>query len=218
MQRRFFAIGSAALLSLVQVIGVSEVVRSAPQPSATLLKPIGLCYASKSTATKPIPTDQIPQIVQSLRTVGPSEKRCAVLDQLRDIGQPAVSYLIPLLSDRDRVVRLNGAAALGKIGVLAASAIPNLIPLLKDADATVRWSTVSSLGFMGEAAKVAIPGMILLLKDVTPEVRSAAVFALGSMGKHGKIAIPNLIPLLKDSDQMVSIAAANALKKLGYTR
>jgi hypothetical protein len=43
-QNRLFAIGSATLLSLIQIIGVSEVVRSAPDPSAASSKRLSLCF------------------------------------------------------------------------------------------------------------------------------------------------------------------------------
>jgi HEAT repeats len=193
-RNRCFTIGSAILLSLVQVVGVSEVVRSESQgdrASAKSPEYLIFCdsYASVSTSLKAIPANQILPIIQLLRNAGASAQRCDPLDKLGEIGPAAVSYLIPLLSDRDPIVRANGADALRKLGDFEKAAVPQLILMLKDSNSIVRSSVVSALKriFEYREPEKIVPYLIPLLKDSDSTVRYLAFNAMRSIGELQKM-------------------------------
>ena len=62
---------------------------------------------------------------------------------LARIGRPAVDFLIPALDNKDSVVRLRAAWALGQIG--DARAVDPLILTLRDGDWAVRMRAAEAL-------------------------------------------------------------------------
>lgn len=72
----------------------------------------------------------------------------------------AVPRLIRALKDKDPLVRLRAAGALG-IGPVAKDAVPALIEALKDKDGNVRLLALSALGKIGPAAVPALSSCLL---------------------------------------------------------
>ncbi|MEO8893826.1 MAG: HEAT repeat domain-containing protein [Coleofasciculaceae cyanobacterium] len=134
-----------------------------------------------------VPTEAIPQLIQSLQ------------------------------QDNNSSVRMYAAMAIAAIGESAKAAIPQLIQSLKqDQHFAVRTYAAGAFIYMGESGKEAIPQLIQSLKqDPDATVRSAAAFALGYMKESAKEAIPQLIQSLKqDPDSGVRSAAASTLDHL----
>ena len=79
-------------------------------------------------------------------------------------GKP-LSRWVAETQDKDAVVRLSAALALGEIGPEAKTAVPALTELLKDKDSNVQWAAARALGKIGPEAKMATPALTELLKD-----------------------------------------------------
>lgn len=90
--------------------------------------------------------------------------------------QKAVNLLIPLLDDRDTLVRRNTAEALGKIGDLQSK--PMLLGKLDDPEPSVREAAARSLGWLSEVDSETRSKLTLLLQDDDTSVRRAASHAL----------------------------------------
>lgn len=134
-----------------------------------------------------VPTEAIPQLIQSLQ------------------------------QDNNSSVRMYAAMAIAAIGESAKVAIPQLIQSLQqDKSFAVRTYAAGAFIYMGESGKEAIPQLIQSLKqDPDATVRSAAAFALGYMKESAKEAIPQLIQSLKeDPDSGVRSAVASTLEDL----
>jgi HEAT repeat protein len=149
-----------------------------------------------------------------------------------------VEGLIHALSDKDNIVRMGAARALGWIGdvravqalkkalkdndsavrVLAEEALkklesPDVEALkkaLKDNDENVRRNAVEQLKRIG--GDWAAESLIATLNDPAVEVRKAAAKSLGNIGS--KAAIGSLIYALEDQDHYVGWTAAEALDKI----
>jgi HEAT repeat protein len=194
MKRSILHLLSIALLSFFPVVGLAEVGRSEV-----------IAQQQDENQTK-----NIANLIQQLRTGNESEAESAC-KALKELGQPAINSLIPLLKDSNPAIRWTVANILGEMGYttagpLATSAIPYLIPLLGDLHPGVRSSASGALGHMSAS----VPFMIPLLKDNDVRVRSGAAFTLGLAGGDTS-AVPSLMTLLKDADAEVRSNAAYAL-------
>ncbi len=88
---------------------------------------------------------EIDLLIQELRDEETSFRRLAV-DDLGNIGPPAVPALLKTLQDKAGIVRVSAADALGAIGTEAKSAVPALTKALQDEHQDVRRSAAQSLG------------------------------------------------------------------------
>ena len=122
-------------------------------------------------------------------------------------GKP-LSRWVAETKDKDSMVRLHAALALGEIGP---AAIPALTELLKDKNWHVRHNAVWALKAVGPAS---IPALTELLQDKDWHVRSEAAWALGKRGSEAKLAIPFLVELLQDMNGAVRQAVVWALGKI----
>jgi HEAT repeat protein len=134
----------AVLLSVVQVVGMSEVARSQTSPRSPL--------AQNTPPLAPPPSQakqiKIDQLIQQLRS-NDSNVRLRATFALERISESAIPSLIPLLKDADRSVRWAAAEALGSMGSSAKAEIPSLIPLLKDENRDVRSVAAETLKKLG---------------------------------------------------------------------
>lgn len=104
----------------------------------------------------------VPAITAQLKSSSPSI-RWQAANTLSRIGQglgPAVPVLIPLLADRDPLVRSRAARALG--AAKDTKAVPALVNALSDNDARVVEEAVRALGNLSDAASV--DGLVALGK------------------------------------------------------
>jgi HEAT repeat protein len=128
---------------------------------------------------------------------------------LARIGLPAVDYLIPALDDKDSVVRLRSAWALGQIG--DKRAVDPLISSLRDGDWAVRMRAAEALGKL--RAHQATDPLLLALRDQNPDVRRHAIAALILIADPS--SADRLGDALKDPDWRVRMGAALALTAIG---
>src|SRR3954451_24871524 len=87
-------------------------------------------------------------------------------------------------------VRLDAAAALGRLGPKAGPAVPALAEALSDEDLYVRRLVPLALGDIGAGA--AVPGLIEALGDEDEGVRRRAAVALGEIGPEAAPALAAL--------------------------
>ena len=128
-----------------------------------------------------------------------------VCNALAKIGKPAVETLITALQDRDPVIRMIAAEALGKIG--DKRAVEPLINLLEDEE--VKIVAAEALGKIGD--KRAINPLIKwALED-----NYFAITAFKALGEIGKPAIEPLIEVLvKSEDWDITKLAKKTLKEI----
>jgi HEAT repeat protein len=94
-------------------------------------------------------------------------------------GKKSVVELVEDLKHNDEAVRMDAAAALGKVNSSEVSqAVPVLSAALKDPSAYVRQSAAKSLKALGPDAQAAVPALKAALKDSDHGVRIWAGEAL----------------------------------------
>jgi HEAT repeat protein len=106
----------------------------------------------------------------------------------------SLSVLIDRLQSPKRFLRLDAAAALGRLGTKAGKAVPALIQTLKDADVHVRKLAALALGDIGPdamvaVAMVAVPALTEACQDRDGAVRHRALMALRELGVATKLVV-----------------------------
>jgi HEAT repeat protein len=87
---------------------------------------------------------------------------CTELAKAGPAAASATPDLIPLLKDKDPLVRRLAAYALGQIGPKASSAIPALREKLNDPDPNVASDALNALRFIGdESANIKVPNVMV---------------------------------------------------------
>ena len=121
------------------------------------------------------------------------------------------------LYDRDAMVRVAAAEALGRMGPAAAAhgGLQALLSCLTDGDDRVRCAVVESLAFM-ESPRVAIALRDLLRREESVAVRLSTILALGQIAEES--TIPALITCLEDDSAGIRLAAADALGAMNATK
>ncbi|MEW6599360.1 MAG: DUF3859 domain-containing protein [Nitrospirota bacterium] len=130
---------------------------------------------------------------------------------LKDMGAQAVKRLLPLMNEKDPVVRLSALRILGTLGEERA-----LDPLLKalgnDKLRSVASEAIEPLG--GIKHSRALKTLIQLLKDDNSNIRHHAINALGSMGDNQ--AVTPLLELLEtEKDINMLNRIINSLSLIG---
>jgi HEAT repeat protein len=137
-------------------------------------------------------TDAIHNLITTL-TSKDSRTRKRARDQLVEIGQPAVSSLLPLLLENKTYVRWEAAKALSEIGDPGAA--PALVNALEDNDSGIRWLAAEGLIRVGQA------GLLLLLEALlehseSSRLREGAGHVLRVLAKNEKLP-PQAEPVLQ---------------------
>jgi HEAT repeat protein len=135
--------------------------------------------------------------------------RWAASSALARTGIAAVEPLMAALDDKDSVVRLRAAWALGRIG--DERAVGKLIRTLRDGDWSVRMRAADALGML--RAHQATDALLLLLRDENADVRRHAIAALTKIADPG--SADRIGDTLKDADWRVRMGAALALAAIG---
>ncbi len=124
-------------------------------------------------------------------------------------GSAAMPYLLELLDDSDREIRVNTVQELGRLKDKRAT--DGLIHHLSDPVAEVRYEAAGALGKLKD--KRATDALIRHLNDPDSYVRLLALDSLREI--HDPNAIPAIRELLNNSDSVIRKLAAKALKELG---
>jgi HEAT repeat protein len=124
-------------------------------------------------------------------------------------GEPAISMLVPLLSDSSDAVRVLVTETLAEIP--SRETLECLIKCLNDSNPEVRSRAARGLGRIGHP--IAVKSLLELLSDPFWYVRLQAVKGLGRFASPR--AISGLCTCLEDSHWQVRMAAAHALVAVG---
>ena len=168
-------------------------------------------------------------VLPALRDAAPIVRATAARAVLAAPPAEAAAALLPLLSDKDELVRQEAAYALGETRQTVAVQ-PLLATLATDKSTGVRGAAVISLGLIKDAAAVeplvqiltrrvpaaGVYGKILRRKDLdNPFIRRAAAQSLGNIGS--RTAVPALLEALQDAKagDDVRREAAHALGLIG---
>ena len=128
---------------------------------------------------------------------------------LCEMGIIVIPLLTESLHDKDVILRIIAAEALGKIG--DPIAVPGLLETLHDEIDLVRGSAAEALGKIGDPT--AVPVLLEALNDDTSSVRESAAKALGQI--RDVSAVPNLVKALHDNYPGVRLKACQALGEIG---
>ncbi len=140
-----------------------------------------------------------------------AQARQEMVDELVELGSPAVRQLIELLSDAEYKVRMAAATTLGEIG--DEQAIEPLIESLSDTSKNVQRVSTGALINIGEAAVPALLDTLIVKEQLA---RKWAAEALGSIGDAS--VAQQLIARLNDPNIEVQRAAVSALGDLKSKR
>ena len=139
----------------------------------------------------PFDKSDLPTLGSILKSNHP-EIRSFALNHLSKLGAEAVMLLAEGLTDKEKVLRIDAAAALGEVkGKDVAQILTGA--LAKETETEVRKVIVVSLGKCGTDAKVAVAGLSDILLERDRELRRAAAVTLGVIGPDAKTAAPRLI-------------------------
>ena len=114
---------------------------------------------------------------EAIRNHDNANIRNTAMEIYKALGERALPYLFPLLSDKDHEVRLFSANILGEIG--DRKALPCLLASIKDTDENVRIASAEALGKIGH--EEALEGLKKALND-DPWVAMSALQAIGEIG------------------------------------
>ncbi len=131
----------------------------------------------------------------------------AAYRKLSDVS-PDDKVLFETLKDKDKVVRITTAKALGLMKT--PNSVGSLMAAAKDEEKSVRQASILALGDLKDPK--AIPVLIGALKDHDWYVRAEAALALGKVGDSQ--ATTELFKLLTDDDSYVRQNARKALQEL----
>ncbi len=131
------------------------------------------------------------------------------VDNLLNMGKPAVEALIAGLDDKDADLRWRCVLALGETG--DRQAVEPLAKALKDENMRIREAAAQALGKIGD--KRAVSALIDALSDDDHYVREFAANSLGDIGEES--AVEPLIGRLRDEIWQVRCAAVRALGDIG---
>jgi bilin biosynthesis protein len=115
--------------------------------------------------------------------------RCAVIGALGHVAQEqsderSCKLLVAALTDPERLIRAEAAAALGQVNYPLA--VPHLRLVLRDLDLDVRKAAINSLGKMGDRA--ALDSLQPLLNDEQEVVRVLSKLAIAQIDRQSQAA------------------------------
>jgi len=157
----------------------------------------------------------VPALLKRLKT-GDDSAKMGVLRALAVLGpdaRTAAPHVIPLLQSPKFEVRVEAAAALGKIGPAPAAA-PQLVKLMETDVAWVRIEAARALGKIGADPKNIQPALLKALVDEVGSVRLTAVQSLGDLGIKDPAVLEALTKAKAEKDPRIPKAAMAALNKL----
>jgi HEAT repeat protein len=123
--------------------------------------------------------------------------------------------LTPLLEDRDKLVRLAAADALGKVGRHASPAVPALVAVARKGG-ELESAALRALASIGPGATPALRAMLHLARDSSSfEDRYRRKAALRVVGRIRHTGLKALIGLAHGDDEKLAEAALEAIEDLG---
>ncbi len=155
--------------------------------------------------------NDVRRLVDGLQASGTARRQAAV-EVLTAYGEPSMmSYVLPLLRDREQTVRQAALQVLKAHG--EPSMMSHILPLLRDGEQTVRQAALQVLKAHGEPSMMS--HVLPLLSDTSHYVRYAALQMLMAHGEASMISY--VLPLLRDGEWNVQQAAVEMLTTHGDT-
>ena len=202
--------------------------------------------AAAARALARIGAKAVPALAAELQNPDAHVRRGAssALARLGRDSAAARNALVGALADRDEIVQMRAAAALGQIDPghpgataillealgndrmaeeasrafvrIGSASIPGLRSALKSDDPNRRVAAASTLCQIGPgAAQIAVPALVEALQNQAEPIYTMATVALGRTGAAAEPAIPALIEILEDPRGSKRKAAADALGRMG---
>jgi HEAT repeat protein len=143
--------------------------------------------------------------------------RClATLCELKLDESVATAIFLPLLSDGEKLVRINAIRAIGEIGRPAhAQAFEKLLAMTSDTEPQIRQAAVDSIRKLGPAVAADRKALETGLRSHSPETRLYCIEQFAELGEVGNESAPELIRFVRDDDVKVRAACVRALGRLG---
>ena len=196
-----------ALMHLTCKCGATNTVR----PSAALLQ--------QSEAVASSPQHEVASLIKRLDSKNPIVAGCdgQAAQQLRDIGDPAVPYLIPVLKGEKKGNRGAVATILGRIS--DDRCIAALLEVLGDERESeeVRSAAAGAIGESTADPALTVPILADALRDTRFSVRYSAIIALREIGQHARSAVSRLLELSNDPDRRIRSLVSGAIAKIDPT-
>jgi HEAT repeat protein len=176
--------------------------------------------------------DAVPALISAWRQ---GDRRAGIVTALGNVG-PAAKAAFPLLTEaleeKDPVIQVLAAVAIGKIQGTPESAVPALIQVLKNKSnehlkehLTLRMPDPIGLGhresaawFLGEIgppAQDALPSLHEALSSKQIWLPVFAARAIWKIDHHAEAVLPTLLNLLKSGDSITRVLAIRALADIG---
>jgi HEAT repeat protein len=182
----------------------------------------------------------VPELGRALLRLRDPRWRTTVVKILTEVGHAIVPRLIGEWYDRNRSLRQDAAAALGRIG--DAESRQFLRSVLPDPHRGIRWVAARELARLGDSAAIpellvhldsvfsverppeeaalplagfgpaAVPPLLSTLREEDPKRRAAAASGLGWIADP--VSLPDLLECLHDQDSSVQLSAVFALGKI----
>jgi hypothetical protein len=120
-------------------------------------------------------------------------------------------WLVTLLKDKDRVVKLRAIQSLGKIQVI--DALPDLHGLLQDSNIAIQTAAAEAVGKIASVDSISVLQPILLNSRTSIPVRLAALTALKNIGTDDAIQV--ILEAVQQDEQSLGLQAYRLLGELG---
>ncbi len=161
----------------------------------------------------------IESLTASLKDTDPTVK-VAAAEAIAQCGVQAkttAGELLPLLKDKEKVVRIAGVYALGRISPDGASTIAETMAemLGTEMDSDIKRHLVVSIGLLAEKSEPVIKALATALFDKDDEIRRTAARVLGTFGPSASSAADSLLKVIV-SDKMKDIRV-DAVRAFGST-
>jgi HEAT repeat protein len=133
--------------------------------ASLLALPCLLVVSCASNVDSPGKTS-VAELITALESPDPSVQvqTLAKLNEMGEGASDATPAIVRLLKSRDKNVRRQAAAALGRVAA-AEEAVAPLTEMLRDPDISVRQQAATSLGMFGPAASSALPDLERIAKE-----------------------------------------------------
>jgi HEAT repeat protein len=161
-----------------------------------------------SSALREVSAPALPAVAEKLKV---ADARTNAVAYLVTNGPSSTPYLLPLLKEKDKDVRLAAADALGKLG--AKEAVQEIIALYDRSEGDERFGYLSALSGIGSPAAEPLLTKEAEDESVTGPRRAQAMLGLGRIGSPTTVA--TLWRLLKTDDPQIADAVVSGLQLAG---
>jgi HEAT repeat protein len=138
-----------------------------------------------------------------------AHKQANLIHSISEIGPTAIPQILPLLKDKNPIVRESSLWILDRLGSTVTTSRSDILPLFQDPDSLVRRAAIITLHHILPASE-SRPLILPELQNSDPYARSAAILAIGSHSENPK-TLSHILPLLQDPDSLVRWTTAQTI-------